>query len=84
MEAGNPHVFQPLSMGILKSDKDKADWQDQDVDIKIMKEWVKDGQQLTGQEMNFKTQEVLVYRKVLSALKLIPVEGTNKTILVKQ
>ena len=33
---------------------------------------------------NFKNPEVLAYRKVLSALKLIPVEGTDKTLLVKQ
>ena len=34
--------------------------------------------------MNFKNSDVLAYRKVLLTLKLIPVEGTEKTILVKQ
>ena len=37
-----------------------------------------------GPEMNFKTMEVQAYRKVLSTLKLKPVEGMTKTILVKQ
>ena len=35
-------------------------------------------------DMNFKNSDVLVYRKVLSTLKLVLVEGTEKTILVKQ
>ena len=34
--------------------------------------------------MNFKTSEVLAYRKLLLTLKPIPVEGTSKTLLVKQ
>ena len=34
--------------------------------------------------MNFKNSKVLAYRKVLSTLKLVPVEGTEKTILGKQ
>ena len=49
-----------------------------------MKEWLKEGQQPTGLEMNFKMAEVQAYRKMLYALKLKPVEGTIKTILVKQ
>ena len=35
-------------------------------------------------EMNYRTPEVQAYRKVLSALKLRPVEGTTKTVLVKE
>ena len=65
-------------MRILKIDKDKADCQDQDETIKIVKEWVKEGQQPTGTDMNFKNPDLLAYRK------LIPMEGTDKTILVKQ
>ena len=34
--------------------------------------------------MNFKMPEVQAYRKVLLALKLKSIEGTTKTILVKQ
>ena len=34
--------------------------------------------------MNFKNSDVLAYRKVLATLKLVPVEGTEKAILVKQ
>ena len=34
--------------------------------------------------MNFKNSDVLVYRKVLLTLKLVPEEGTEKTIQVKE
>ena len=71
-------------MKILRKDKDKADWKDKDPDIEIVKNWVKEGQQPMGKEMNYMTSEVQAYRKVLSALKLRPVEGTTKTVLVKK
>ena len=34
--------------------------------------------------MNYKDADVHAYRKVLTTLKLVPVEGTEKAILVKQ
>ena len=84
MQAGSPYGFQPLTMKILGKEEDKAKWQDRDPDIKIVIGWLKEGQQPTGTEMNFQTSEVQAYRKFLSVLKLKPVEGTAKTILVKQ
>ena len=83
LRAGNPYEFQPLTIKILQNDEDKANHQDQDEAIKLVKEWVKEGQQPTGWDMNFKNSDVLAYRKVLSTLKLVLVEGTEKTILVK-
>ena len=71
-------------MKILGKDEDKADWQDKDPDIRIVKGWLKEGQQPIGMEMNYKTPEVQACRKVLSALRLKQMEGTMKTILVKQ
>ena len=67
-----------------EKEEDKADWQDRDPNIKIVKSWLNEDQQPTGTEKNFKTPEVQAYRKVLSALKLKRVEGTTKTLLVKQ
>ena len=34
--------------------------------------------------MNYMDSDVHAYRKVLTTLKLVPVEGTEKAILVKQ
>ena len=34
--------------------------------------------------MNYRNPDVQAYRKVLAALKLRPVEGTTKTILVRE
>ena len=84
VRAGNPHEFQPLTIKILKNDEDKANHQDQDKTIKLVKEWVREGRQPMGLDMNFKNSDVLAYRKVLLTLKLVLVEGTEKTILVKQ
>ena len=70
VQTGNPYRFQPLIMKILRKDKDKADWKDKDPNIEIVKNWVKEGQQPMGKEMNYMTSEVQAYRKVLSALKL--------------
>ena len=43
VRAGNPHEFQSLTIRILKSDEHKADHQDQDKTIKLVKEWVREG-----------------------------------------
>ena len=37
LRAGNPHEFQPLTIKILKNDEDKANHQDQDKAIKLVK-----------------------------------------------
>ena len=34
--------------------------------------------------MNYRAPNIQAYRKVLAALKLRPVEGTTKTVLVKE
>ena len=48
VQAGNPYGFQPLTMKILERDEDKADWQDKDPDIALVKNWVKEGRQPKG------------------------------------
>ena len=45
-------------MKILRKDKDKADWQDKDPNIQIVKNWVKEGRQPMGKEMNYMAPEV--------------------------
>ena len=37
VQTGNPYGFQPLTMKILGRDKDKADWQDKDPNIELVK-----------------------------------------------
>ena len=69
---------------MLQNDEDKADHQDKDKAIKLVKEWVKEGRQPTERYMNYKDADVHAYRKVLTTLKLVPVEGTENSILVKQ
>ena len=49
-----------------------------------MKSWVKEGRQPKGTEMNYISPDIQGYPKVLAALKLRPVEGTMKTVLVKE
>ena len=71
-------------MKLLKTDKQKADWQDKDPTITLVKTWVKEDQKPRGTEMNYRDPDVQAYRKVLAALKLRPVEGTMKTILVRE
>ena len=78
VQTGNPYGFQPLTMKILRKDKDKGDWQDKDPDIRIVKCWLKEGQQPTGKEMNYKTPKVQAYRKALSVLRLKQVEEQQK------
>ena len=41
MQVENPYRFQPLTMKILERDEDKADWQDKDPDIALVKNRVK-------------------------------------------
>ena len=71
-------------MKLLERDEDKADWQDKDPNIELVKNWVKEGSQPTGTEMNYRSPDIQAYRKVLSALKLKQIEGITKTIQVKQ
>ena len=71
-------------MKLLEKDEDKADWQAKDPIIVLVKSWVKEGQQPRGTEMNYRAPDIQAYRKVLVALKLRPVEGTAKTVLVKE
>ena len=84
MQTGNPYKFQPYTMKLLETDEHKANWQDKDPIITLVKSWVKEGQQPRGTEMNYRAPHVQAYRKVLVALKLRSVEGTTKTILVKE
>ena len=37
VQSGSPYGFQPLTMKILGKEEDKANWQDRDPDIKIVK-----------------------------------------------
>ena len=84
VQAGKPYEFRPQTLEILKKEEDKADWQDQDADLRTIKSWVKEKKQPVGIEMNFQTSEVQAYRKIITALELRPIEGTNKTVLVKK
>ena len=84
VQTGNPYGFQPLTMKILGRDEDKADWQDKDPNIELVKNWIKEGRQPMGTEINYRSPDIQTYRKVLSALKLRPVEGTTKTVIVKE
>ena len=43
VQAGNPYKFQPHTMKLLEKDEDKADWQDKDPIITLVKSWVKEG-----------------------------------------
>ena len=43
VQAGNPYGFQPHTMKLLEKDEDKADWQDKDPIIALVKNWVKEG-----------------------------------------
>ena len=58
VQAGNPYGFQPLTMKILERDEDKADWQDKDPDIALVKNWVKEGQQPKGTDMNYRSIDI--------------------------
>ena len=80
----NPHKFQPYMMKILKTDKQKADWQDKDPIISLVKTWVKENRKPTNTELNYWDPSLQAYRKILAVLKLRPVEGTEKTILVRE
>ena len=43
VQAGSLYGFQPLTMKILGKEEDKANWQDRDPHIKILKSWLKEG-----------------------------------------
>ena len=82
VQTGNPHQFQPYMMKILKTDEQKADWQDKDPTIALVKTWLKEDRKSTSTELNYRNPNLQAYRKILAALKLRPVKGTGKTILV--
>ena len=84
VQTGNPYKFQPYTMKILKTSKQKADWQDKDPIIALVKTWLKEDRKPTSTELNYRDPNLQAYRKILAALKLRPVEGTEKTILVRE
>ena len=43
VQTGNPYKFQPYTMKLLETDEDKANWQDKDPIITLVKSWVKEG-----------------------------------------
>ena len=43
VQTGNPYEFRPYTMKLLETDKNKADWQDKDPIITLVKSWVKEG-----------------------------------------
>ena len=69
-------------MKILKTNEQKADWQDKDPTIALVKTWLKEDRKPTSMELNYRDPDLQAYRKILAALKLRPVKGTGKTILV--
>ena len=71
-------------MKILKTSKQKADWQDKDPIISLVKTWLKENRKPTSTELNYRDPSLQAYRKILAALKLRLVEGTEKTILVRE
>ena len=84
VQIGNPYEFQPYTMKILKTNEQKADWQDKDPTIAQVKTWLKDDRNPRGRELNYRDPDLQAYRKILAVLKLRPVEGTAKTILVRE
>ena len=42
VQTGNPYKFQPYMMKLLETDEQKADWQDKDPIITLVKSWVKE------------------------------------------
>ena len=48
VQAGKPYEFRPQTLEILKKEEDKADWQDQDADLRTIKSWVKEKKQPVG------------------------------------
>ena len=71
-------------MKILKTGEQKADWQDKDPIISLVKTWLKENRKPTSTELNYRDPSLQAYQKILAALKLRPVEGTDKTILVRE
>ena len=84
IRSGNPHSFQPYTMELLKTDKQKADWQDKDRTIALVKSWLKEMQMPTSLELNYRNSDMQSYRKFMTSMELRPVAGTEKTILVRK
>ena len=76
VQTGNPYDFQPYTMKILKTNEQKADWQNKDPTIALVKMWLKEDRKPTSTELNYCNPDLQAYRKILAALKLRPVEGT--------
>ena len=84
VQTGNPYEFHPYTMKILKTSEQKADWQDKNPIISLVKTWLKENRKPTSTELKYRDPSLQAYRKILAALKLRPVEGTDKTILVRE
>ena len=84
IRSGNPHNFQPYTIEILKTDKQKADWQDKDQTIALVKTWLKEKQTPASLELNYRNSDMQSYRKFMTSMELRPVAGTEKTILVRK
>ena len=84
VQTENPHKFQPYTMKILKTNEQKADWQDKDPIIALVNPWVRENRKPTNTELIYRDPSLQAYRKILAALKLKPEEGTEKTILVRE
>ena len=77
LQSGKPHSFQPYTMEILKTEEQKADWQDKDQTIKLVKTWLREKRTPTNLEMNYRDTDVQSYRKFMTSMELRPVEGTE-------
>ena len=84
VQTRNLYKFQPYMMKILKTNEQKADWQDKDPIIALLKTWLKQDRKPTSMELNYRDPNLQAYRKILAALKLILVKGTEKMILVRE
>ena len=54
VQTGNPYEFQPYTMKILKTNEQKADWQDKDPIIALVKTWLKEDRKPTSTELNYR------------------------------
>ena len=82
--SGNPHSFQPYTMEILKTDEQKTDWQDKDQTVALVKNWLKEKRTPVSLELNYRNLDMQSYRKFMTSMELRPVEGTEKSILVRK
>ena len=58
VQTGNPYDFQPYTMKILKTNKQKADWQDKDPTIALVKTWLKEDRKPMSTELNYHNPEL--------------------------